>query len=79
MKVKLRNNNMTDELEEGEIVEDGEIFEFSDISDVDLEVVEPESKSWNGSKRLEVTKIENNDIKRKCILFCIILIMKIEY
>lgn len=75
MKVKLRNNNMTDELEEGEIVEDGEIFEFSDISDVDLEVVEPESKSWNGSKRLEVTKIENNDIKRKCILFCIILII----
>ena len=74
MKVKLRNN-MTDELEEGEIVEDGEIFEFSDISDVDLEVVEPESKSWNGSKRLEVTKIENNDIKRKCILFCIILII----
>lgn len=66
---------MTDELEEGEIVEDGEIFEFSDISDVDLEVVEPESKSWNGSKRLEVTKIENNDIKRKCILFCIILII----
>ena len=75
MKVKLRNNNMTDELEEGEIVEDGEIFEFSDISDVDLEVVEPESKRWNGSKRLEVTKIENNDIKRKCILFCIILII----
>lgn len=75
MKVKLRNNNMTDELEEGEIVEDGEIFEFSDISDVDLEVVEPESKSWNGSKRLEVTKIESNDIKRKCILFCIILII----
>ena len=66
---------MTDELEEGEIVEDGEIFEFSDISDVDLEVVEPESKSWNGSKRLEVTKIENNDIKRKCILFSIILII----
>lgn len=66
---------MTDELEEGEIVEDGEIFEFSDISDVDLEVVEPESKSWNGSKRLEVTKIENNDIKRKCILLCIILII----
>lgn len=66
---------MTDELEEGEIVEDGEIFEFSDISDVDLEVVEPESKRWNGSKRLEVTKIENNDIKRKCILFCIILII----
>lgn len=66
---------MTDELEEGEIVEDGEIFEFSDISDVDLEVVEPESKSWNGSKRLEVTKIESNDIKRKCILFCIILII----
>lgn len=66
---------MTDELEEGEIVEDGEIFEFSDISDVDLEVVEPESKSWNGSKRLEVTKIENNDIKRKCILFCIVLII----
>ena len=75
MKVKLRNNNMTDELEEGEIVEDGEIFEFSDISDVDLEVVEPESKSWNGSKRLEVTKIENNDIKRKCIFFFIILII----
>ena len=75
MKVKLRNNNMTDELEEGEIVEDGEIFEFSDISDVDLEVVEPESKSWNGSKRLEVTKIENNDIKRNCILFCVILII----
>lgn len=66
---------MTDELEEGEIVEDGEIFEFSDISDVDLEVVEPESKSWNGSKRLEVTKIENNDISRKCILFFIILII----
>lgn len=66
---------MTDELEEGEIVEDGEIFEFSDISDVDLEVVEPESKSWNGSKRLEVTKIENNDIKRKCIFFFIILII----
>ena len=75
MKVKLRNNKMTDELEEGEIVEDGEIFEFSDISDVDLEVVEPESKSWNGSKRLEVTKIENNDISRKCILFFIILII----
>lgn len=66
---------MTDELEEGEIVEDGEIFEFSDISDVDLEVVEPESKSWNGSKRLEVTKIENNDIRRKCILSFIILII----
>ena len=66
---------MTDELEEGEIVEDGEIFEFSDISDVDLEVVEPELKSWNGSKRLEVTKIENNDISRKCILFFIILII----
>ena len=65
---------MTDELEEGEIVEDEEIPEFSDISDVDLEVTEPKSKSCDGSKRLEGTKITKNDIRRKCILFCIFLI-----
>lgn len=65
---------MTDDLEDGEIVEDGEILEFSDISDVDLETIEPKSKSCNGSKKLEGTKVKEVDIRKKCIFFFIIII-----